>query len=171
MTAYLSRPQFLSVVRHALLVSVDLVIVNSSQQALLGYRKNRPAQHTWFVPGGRMLKNERIPETLQRVARSELGLDLQAMLDPGGAVSEANVPTRFLGVYEHLYDDNFAGHPDIGTHIIVLAYRVSLDALLLDLPTEQHSCYRWLDIDALLTCAEVHENTKAYFRQTPAMLP
>lgn len=171
MPAYLSRPQFLSVVRHALLVSVDLVVVNNSQQALLGYRKNRPAQHTWFVPGGRMRKNERIPEALQRVARDELGLEVRVTLDPGGAVSEANIPTRFLGVYEHLYDDNFADRPGIGTHIIVLAYRVSLDELSLDLPTEQHSRYRWLNIEELLTCAEVHENTKVYFRQTSVMLP
>ena len=96
MPSYLSRRQFLSVVRHTLLVSVDLVVVNAQGEALLGYRNNRPAQHTWFVPGGKILKNERIPEAMRRIARSELNLPLEVSLHAGGSVAQANLPVRFM---------------------------------------------------------------------------
>jgi colanic acid biosynthesis protein WcaH len=40
-------------------VSVDLVLVRDGREVLLGLRTNRPAQGSWFVPGGRILKNEK----------------------------------------------------------------------------------------------------------------
>ena len=49
---------FLGVVNHTPLVAVDLVMVRGGQEVLLGLRNNRPAQGFWFVPGGRILKNE-----------------------------------------------------------------------------------------------------------------
>ncbi|MDP2000518.1 MAG: hypothetical protein Q8K22_13130 [Rhodoferax sp.] len=50
---------FLDVVNHTPLVAVDLVLVRGGHEVLLGLRNNRPAQGFWFVPGGRILKNER----------------------------------------------------------------------------------------------------------------
>ena len=147
-----------------MLVSVDLIVVNSTGQALLGYRNNRPAQHTWFVPGGKILKNERIPEAIHRIAGNELGIDLRVALIPGGNISDSNIPVQFMGVYEHLYDDNFAGRAGIGTHYVVLAYKLTINDLPSHLPGEQHSSYRWWMISELLSSAEVHENTKVYFR-------
>lgn len=40
------------------LVSIDLMIKNAQDQMLWGRRNNRPAQVYWFVPSGRICKNE-----------------------------------------------------------------------------------------------------------------
>ena len=50
------------------LVSVDLIIENRLKQILLGKRVNRPAQGYWFVPGGRILKNETIKDAIKRIS-------------------------------------------------------------------------------------------------------
>lgn len=55
---WLSGDTFRMVVASAPLVSIDLVVENSAGELLLGERLNRPAQGFWFVPGGRVQKNE-----------------------------------------------------------------------------------------------------------------
>lgn len=152
MTMILTAEVFLEVVRLTPLVSVDLVVRNAAGQVLVGLRENRPAQHCWFVPGGRVCKDEHIAEALGRVSESELGVRI--------GVEE----TRFLGVYEHLYADNFAGQPGFSTHYIVLAHEVLLEQPLPKLADDQHAELRWMDVQELLAHPDVHENTKAYFR-------
>jgi len=93
---------FSSIVRHAPLVSIDLVIRNPRGEILVGFRRNRPAQGYWFVPGGRIGKGERIAEAFARITRGELGTEHRIE----NAV--------FLGVFEHIYEDNFSGDPSFG---------------------------------------------------------
>ena len=57
---------------------------------LTGLRSNPPAQGAWFVPGGRIRKNEPLALALDRIAREELGLH---------AMAAAWTP---CGVHEHL---------------------------------------------------------------------
>jgi colanic acid biosynthesis protein WcaH len=59
-TRKLSRSSFIDVVKRTPLVSIDIIVENRRNQVLLGLRKNEPAKGFWFVPGGRILKNERI---------------------------------------------------------------------------------------------------------------
>ena len=68
--------------------------------------------------------------------------------------------------YEHIYEDNFAGEPGIGTHYIVLAYEVRLASTPETLPRGQHNGYRWLTPVELLADPQVHQNTKNYFNET-----
>lgn len=68
------REHFVELVRGLPLVSVDLVLVRDGIEILLGLRTNRPAQGSWFVPGGRILKDERRADALKRVAARELGI-------------------------------------------------------------------------------------------------
>ena len=56
----LNDTDFLHIVDATPLVSIDLVLRNERDEVLLGQRKNRPAQGIWFVPGGRIRKNERV---------------------------------------------------------------------------------------------------------------
>ncbi|WP_119154016.1 GDP-mannose mannosyl hydrolase [Caldimonas tepidiphila] len=147
----LSTDLFLSVVTHAPLVSIDLVCRNERDEVLLGMRRNRPAQDRWFVPGGRILKGERVDAALCRIVEAELGLA------GGGPAPE------FLGVFEHLYEDNFAGVDGIGTHYVVLAYQLRLDTGAGLAADAQHSELRWFPIGELLASPQVHEHTRAYF--------
>ena len=70
---FLDKETFRTVVRSAPLVSIDLVVINSQGQVLLGQRTNRPAQGFWFVPGGRILKNEAMAAAFLRLSKAELG--------------------------------------------------------------------------------------------------
>ncbi len=148
----LDSATFLKIVELTPLVSIDLIVFNDKDEVLLGYRKNRPARDSWFVPGGKILKDEHIHQAFRRISQAELGLEL----DPALA--------NFKGVYEHLYRDNFAGAEGISTHYIVLAHEFSLPADTRIKGDEQHAELRWWKVADLLADPAVHENTKDYFR-------
>ncbi|MFV0264620.1 MAG: GDP-mannose mannosyl hydrolase [Kluyvera sp.] len=148
---FLSQEAFATVVRSTPLISIDLIVENAQGECLLGKRTNRPAQGYWFVPGGRVQKDETLAQAFTRLTEAELGLGL-----PITAGS-------FYGVWQHFYDDNFSG-TDFSTHYIVLAFRLQVDADALTLPDDQHNDYRWLTPPALLESDNVHENSRAYFR-------
>lgn len=144
--------RFLDVIAATPLVSIDLVIRNEKDQVLLGRRVNRPAQNLWFVPGGRIRKNERIQDAFARVFQVELG------------VSFPFAQARLLGAYDHIYDDNFLAEPNINTHYVVLAFTCTLESTRTIKPDPQHEVLEWWDVPKLLGSRDVHENTKAYFR-------
>ena len=148
----LSPEAFLTVIASTPLVAIDLIIENKEGRYLLGRRVNRPAQGFWFVPGGRIQKNEPIDDAFRRIAHDELG---HVALD--------RVNADLLGVYEHLYEDNFSGQTGISTHYVVLGYRLRSPIELIELPDLQHSAYRWATAGEILNDATVHENTRAYF--------
>jgi len=138
------------------LVSIDLILRNEQDQVLLGYRRNRPAQHTWFVPGGRIRKDERFSDAWHRIADVELGVALPA--------------PRLLGVYQHFYEDNGPGLPDVSTHYVVIGCEAQLPVGAALQPDQQHGELRWWGVAELLASAEVHVNTKAYFQTAPEAL-
>lgn len=149
----LPEKRFIEVVRDAPLVSVDLVVRSPTNQVLLGRRRNNPAIATWFVPGGRIWKDETITDAFSRISATELG--------EARSLEEA----RFLGAFEHRHDSNFAGIPGFGTHYVVLAYEILFDGDLPILPRSQHSEYRWFWQDQLLASEDVHAFTKEFFRR------
>ena len=148
---YLEPEQLIEVVRLTPLVSIDMIVRDAQDRVLLGQRLNRPAQNTWFVPGGRILKDERLDQALERISSSELGRTLQ------------RDRFHFLGVYEHLYPDNFLGRDGVGTHYVVLAHEIVLTEPALPEPDGQHRRFRWWSIRELREDSSVHDNTKAYF--------
>jgi len=97
----LNDKTLLEIVNSIPLVSIDLVVRNTAGEVLLGKRVNRPAKGNWFVPGGRIRKNELILDSINRISEAELGISLTS-----GA-------TRFLGVFELINDDNFLGEPSL----------------------------------------------------------
>ena len=147
---HLDEERFLSVIEATPLVSIDLILRDAQNRVLLGQRSNRPAQGFWFVPGGRIRKNERVAEALQRISRAELGAPA--------------LDAKLLGAYDHLYPDNFLGRPGISTHYVVLGFACALPPGTTLQPDLQHSELRWWEVPALLASPEVHENTKLYFR-------
>ena len=146
------KKNILDIIKAAPLVSVDLVIKSPAEEVLLGKRVNHPAKGFWFVPGGIIVKNETINHAMKRISEREVGKDLSA-----------NAP-HLLGVYEHIYEDNFLNVAGINTHYVVLAFVISLKSEIEVKPDEQHSDLKWWKIDQLVEEATVHPNTKAYFR-------
>ena len=152
MTQRLDTELFKSVVANTPLISVDLIVRNPQGQILLGQRVNRPAQGYWFVPGGRVRKDELLANAFTRLVNEELGL-----------ISCNMQNALFLGPFEHFYADNFSGD-DFSTHYVVLGYQLDIDALPAQLPHEQHHSYRWFSVDELLNSSYVHFHTKQYFQ-------
>lgn len=146
---HLPVDDFMQVINNAPLISIDLIIEDAAGRFLLGLRKNAPARGCWFVPGGRVYKNERLTEALNRVSQAELGKSFG--LDD----------CRFIGIYEHFYADN-SFSDEFGTHYVVLAFSQKVDYLE-SLPDKQHCGYRWLLPAEILGDPNVHSHTRDYF--------
>ena len=148
---FLDKETFSTVIDSTPLVSIDLVVKNKQGQALLGERLNKPAKGSWFVPGGRILKNEPLCTAFKRLTLDELGQEF--------SITDA----RLLGPFDHFYNDNVFGD-EFSTHYVAIAYVITLDEQLEKLPMNvQHGAYQWFDIAELLISPNVHTHTKWYF--------
>lgn len=149
---FLSRAVFQQVVEATPLVSIDLVVRDAKGRVLLGLRRNRPAKDYWFVPGGRVLKNERLDEAFLRLTLEELGRPI------------TRSSASSLGVFEHIYPDSIFSD-SISTHYIVQAYLLDLsEGVKLAPPLSQHEVYRWLSPEQAESDLSVHQYTRAYFK-------
>lgn len=147
---WLDKAQFQQIVAATPLISLDLIVRNGQGQVLLGRRLNRPAQGYWFVPGGRVRKDERLDAAFLRLTQEELGL------------AASRESARLLGPYEHFYADNFSG-TEFTTHYVVLGYELVWQGQQDALPISQHDQYRWFEVADLLQDPSVHQHTKDYF--------
>ena len=138
---------FRDVVKNTPLVAIDLVITDPSGAILMGWRENEPAKGTWFVPGGRIRKDEKIADAFERIIRTETGL------------AKRLTDSRFGGVYEHLYSTNRFADASFGTHYCVLAYLIPLSERPHITIDSQHSMVQWLT----LSSAGIHPYSRAYF--------
>ena len=138
---------FKTIIDSAPLISID-ILLKKGGKVLLGKRVNKPAQGYFFSTGGRVNKNEAIDNAMSRIAKNELNIELKTT-------------PKFIGVFEHFYDDSI--YENISTHYVNLAYEYEVKEIT-DLPTEQHSEYKWFAIDELLESKQVHKYTKDYFR-------
>lgn len=146
----LPRDAFLAVVRDTPLVAIDLVIQDENDQYLFGLRRNLPARDFWFVPGGRILKDETLDQAFVRLCAVEIGYETQ------------RASATFLGVYEHFYAENALAEPGFGTHYVVLGHKLYVNRCDLQLPMDQHDDYRWLSLDEALRDASIHAYSRAY---------
>ena len=149
---WIAPNEFAEVIRLTPLVAIDLIVHSPEGRVLVGRRINEPAKGFLFVPGSRISKNETRSAAFKRITREELGTEV--------AIDQS----RFVGVYEHLYATNRFERPGFGTHYITLAHELRLTLEQSQLPTDQHGEYFWLTPDEILHSAEVHDNTKAYFK-------
>lgn len=153
----LELDKFSEVVRSAVLVSIDLILMDEQNRVLLGQRTNAPARGYWFVPGGRILKDETTPEAAVRIVKRELGLDALP------------APLELQGIYDHIYEDSYFD-PSVGTHYVVLACRCRIPSDLPITPDDQHESLQFFSVDDLLASPDVHQYTKNYFRPNPPNL-
>ena len=143
---WLSEADFTRAVEALPLVSVDWIVLNPAGQMLLGLRRRTPSRDWWCTPGGRVRKNEALPDALARVGRDELGL-------PEDLVAGA----RLLGAWDHFYPDS--GYSDVvSTHYVNLPHLVRLDHSPDPdtLPTDQHRQWRWQDAAEAAVADDVH---------------
>jgi len=151
LSAKFSDKEFLNIIDKTPLVSIDLIIENPQGKILLGKRCNKPAQGYWFVPGGRIQKNETLEQAIRRISKTELGFEISLN------------QVELIGAFDHIYDDNFANAENINTHYVALGHRYKASHDLNITIDTQHNEIDWLSIEELLNRDDVHQNTKAYF--------
>ena len=146
----LSKKLFSFIIENTPLISIDLVIENSKGEVVLCKRINEPAKGYWFVPGGRVFKDETLDAAFERIAKEELGINAKR--------SDA----EFIGIYEHFYTNNVF-NDDFSTHYIVLGHKIISDEQLL--LNNQYEAYRLFTPKELLESDSVHKYTKNYFKK------
>ena len=146
---------FETVISSVPLVSVDLVIENTQNKFLMGLRKNRPAQGHWFVPGGRIMKEETIREAISRVLLTEIGYDLD------------NAQVEEIGSFDHIYKDSiFSDDGKVSTHYVALGFHINLDnAPKITQGDGQHAELRWFSTKEIFDNEKVHEYSRDYIRK------
>jgi colanic acid biosynthesis protein WcaH len=153
----LERKEFLEVLDRTQLVSIDLVIKDPKGRILLGLRTNEPAKDYWFVPGGRIMKDENLEEAFKRISEEELG------------VKHTLADARLLGPFSHQYETNSYLEPGITTQYIVLAYELHQNDDKKPNIKTQHSEYEWIALEDLESTKngitlKVHHNSLVYFK-------
>lgn len=150
--------EFLNIVDKTPLVSIDLIFIDDKNRVLVGKRKNAPAKGYWFVPGGRIFKNELWKNAITRISKEECGLN----------VVYNNV--TLIGIYDHIYPGNVGNIEGVNSHYVAIGLCIKL----CDLETlktskkqknemySQHSDYKWMDLETLMNDDYVHQNTKQY---------
>jgi len=147
----LSNEEFKSIIKLTPLVAFDMII-DYNDKILLGKRINDPAKGFYFIPGGRILKNETLESACKRLTQAELGIEINL-----------NKFTFHMNA-EHIYDNNFF-NDDFKTHYVCLCYKYRLtdeefQKINID---SQHEETKWMSIKELLINDYVHQNTKNYF--------
>jgi len=150
---WLPDETFKSVIQHTPLISIDLIVRNEQGEVLLGKRVNAPAKGYWFVPGGRVRKNETLDDAFVRLVREELGIE--------SGITRAD--TKFLGVFEHFYDDCVFGD-NVSTHYVVLAHEIIVNDFN-NLPIQQHLNFDLCDVVNILESDFVNQYSKNYFKR------
>lgn len=148
-SGWLEATTFETVVASTPLISIDLLVENERGEFLLGLRRNRPAQGFWFVPGGRVLKGETLDAAFKRLTRVELGVELERS------------QSRFVGLFEHFYDDSFLGEQS-NTHYIVLGHHLRLEQAKIELGKDQHVKSHWVTREGIYLL-NPHRYTLNYF--------
>jgi len=150
----ISTSEFITVIENAPLVSVDLLVHNNKKQILVGKRVNNPAQGYWFVPGGRIRKNEPLQEAVIRLMKGELGVD------------HFSGSYTISGIYDHFYDTCFYPiNPLItSTHYVSIGVNIELNEkdINIDVFLQQHSQHQWMFPNEIMNDEMVHPYTKDF---------
>jgi colanic acid biosynthesis protein WcaH len=109
---------------------VDIAVVCGGR-ILLVQRKDAPARGQWWLPGGRVLKSEKMRATARRKALEEVGIECH--VGPIIHTAETIFPDGPEGIPVHSINSCFLLYP---VHANA-ASRVGLD--------NHHADYRWVD--------------------------
>ena len=132
---------------HAL-VSIDLICRDPQDRVLLGWRSNRPAQASWFVPGGRILGRTH-RAGIVRIAAPSSACRRRWPAGPARSAS-TSICIRTTSPASTLT-----------THYVVLGWTLDLPAGELQAADAQHRELRWFTPAELRSDPAVHPNTRA----------
>ena len=149
---FLNKKSFLNIINKTPLCSID-ILINCNNKYLFGLRENKPAMGCYFVPGGRILKNENYNKTILRILKKELGLKIKSF------------KFSILGIYDHFYSNNVYGVKNINTHYFVCAIKIAIKRNIIFKNDSQHSKFILLTKKQALAHKKVHRFCKIYLRK------
>lgn len=99
---------------------VDVIVIHKGKY-LLVKRKNEPEKGKWWLPGGRILKGEKLIEAVERKIKEELGIKIKDL--------------RPLGYYEGFFRQNEFGLKN-GIHGLSIVFRARPAAMNVKLDSQ-----------------------------------
>lgn len=125
----LPAEEYRNILRAVPIVCVDCVVVGEGGAVLLVKRRNAPLQGEFWLPGGRLHKNERLAEAVHRKMREEIGVDVEIIGN--------------IGFFEEFFDHT-AENAEGGAHAVSIVYLVR--ALSSDFKLDsQSSAWAWFE--------------------------
>lgn len=101
--------EYRRILRAVPIVCVDCLVANGEGQYLLVKRRNEPMKGEYWVPGGRVHKNEKLADAVHRKMREEIGIEV--------------IIIKNLGFFEEFFERT-AEEVEGGTHVISFVYLV-----------------------------------------------
>lgn len=152
----LNKKSFLNVINKTPLCSID-ILIKVKNKYLFGLRKNRPAKNYYFVPGGRIFKNENYKLTIKRILKNELGLSIK------------NSKYKIIGIYNNIYKDNVFSVRKINTHYFVCAIMIKFEKKIKIKKDNQHDKFIFQTKSEALKNKQIHKFSKIYLKDIDKM--
>lgn len=124
---YFSAHEYRFILDRMPIMCVDGIIVNDGKY-LLVKRKNAPLKGKWWIPGGRIVKGERLTDAFKRKMKEEVGLDVEII--------------SMAGYYDDSFKENEFGLDYVHTISIVFVATPKNRNVKLD---SQSSNFKWAD--------------------------
>lgn len=135
---WLPNNLFQSIQQSMPVACVDLIILRSNNEnileTLLIKRKIYPEIGMWCLIGGRIIKGERINDTIQRQAKRELGISVNILFP-------WNETTPIMGLSDPI--------TDIQKHSVVLVYPVTISNGQIKKSGPEFSEAKWFPLDKI----------------------
>ena len=137
---YAPREIFEQILEWAVIPTFDLIIEIEGKGYLMVKRTIEPYKNQWALPGLRMYKDESIDDTLVRIAKQEIGIDL----DP----TKKTLVGQYVGKFktEHQRQDLSTGYYfklPVDTEITINSEHFSSFQLTKDVPTGTGAMYKY----------------------------
>jgi len=110
---------------------VDLIIYQDNK-ILLIKRKDEPCKGEWWIPGGRILKNESVEGAVVRKAKEETGIDIEIV--------------KLATYYEFFSENSAFGKIENKCHTISLVFLVKVKNKNQKVNLDKTSCdFKWVN--------------------------
>jgi colanic acid biosynthesis protein WcaH len=109
---------------------IDVVLVHEGK-VFLTYRNDEPAKNQWWIQGGRVWKNEKIQDAVQRLAKREIGSEVEIINE--------------IGTYEVFFNESPLEGVETGIHDLALCFLVKPKGELNINLDKTHKQWKWVD--------------------------
>lgn len=126
----ISDTEYKKIMEYMPVVCVDGLIINENREFLLVKRKNEPLKNEYWLPGGRLHKNEKLEEAIKRKMTEELNIEVEII--------------KSLGYFEEFFD-NTVQEVNGGFHALSIVFLLKLKNANIKLDN-QSTDWKWFKV-------------------------